>query len=509
MGGIKLGGRFLDSATIRDRAARAASGLAAIGVREGDVVALDLRNDFAFFEASLAAAMLGAYATPLNWHCSADEAGYILTDCGAKALVIHADLQRKIAAAIPAATRVFPVDTPAEIAGAYAIAPDCMASDDTHESWDALIERSPPVSRPHPRAPASMIYTSGTTGRPKGVCRALPTPEQVKATAAMRALMYGAPENNAVAIVTGPVYHSAPNAFALWMFAMGATIVLQPRFDARELLALIERERATHIHMVPTMFVRLLKLPEEERRRSDVSSLRHVIHGAAPCPQYVKCAMIEWWGPVVVEYYASTETTCITLVSAAEWLQRPGTVGRSIPGAEIQILDAQGTPVAPGITGEIACRNHALADFTYHGSSDQRREADRNGLVSLGDVGHLDSDGYLYLSDRVRDMINSGGVNIYPAEVEAVLHQAPGVADCAVFGIPDEEFGERVHAVVQPAPGAAPDEESLRQFLRARLARHKVPRRIDFAGALPREDSGKIFKARLRAPFWAAAGRNI
>jgi long-chain acyl-CoA synthetase len=261
--------------------------------------------------------------------------------------------------------------------------------------------------------------------------------------------------------------------------------------------------------MVPTMFVRLLRLPEAVHAKYDLSSLRFVVHAAAPCPVHVKQAMIQWWGPVINEYYGGTETSAVVFCNSEEWLAHPGTVGRAVAGAEIRVLGERGEDLETGGVGEIICRIPALADFTYHGDDEKRARAEKKGLISLGDVGYLDADGYLYLCDRSKDMIISGGANIYPAEIEAELLKAPGVADCAVFGIPDDEFGERVHAVVQPLANAAADEASLKDFLRARMAAYKVPKSIDFAADLPREDSGKIFKRKLREPYWANAGRKI
>jgi long-chain acyl-CoA synthetase len=508
MGGLQLGARFQPHNKTEERARRAAQGLAAIGVGAGNVVALCLRNDFAFIEASLAAARLGAYSTPMNWHNSPEEAAYIFADSGAKALVIHADLFHVLEAIIPPGLAVFLVDTPGEIAAAYALAPAHLTAPRGADTWEALIARNGPRLEAAAAPPGSMIYTSGTTGRPKGVRRAPPTPAQQEGNSALRRLMFGAGENVA-SVITGPMYHSAPNAYALWMTAIGAKVILAPRFDPEDLLATIEREGVTHLHMVPTMFVRLLKLPESVRVRYDLRSLRFVVHAAAPCPRHVKQAMIEWWGPIINEYYGSTETSAVVFCTAAEWLAHPGTVGRAVPGAEIRVLGPDGAFLPAGEIGEVVCRLLTINDFTYHGDDEKRRQTERQGLIFVGDVGYLDADGFLYLCDRSRDMIISGGVNIYPAEIEAELHKAPGVADCAVFGVPDEEFGEQVYAVVQPVPGAALDEADLRAFLRARIAGYKVPRRIEFRADLPREDSGKIFKRKLRAPFWEQAGRSI
>jgi long-chain acyl-CoA synthetase len=261
--------------------------------------------------------------------------------------------------------------------------------------------------------------------------------------------------------------------------------------------------------MVPTMFVRLLKLPDTVKKKYDLSSLKFVVHAAAPCPVHVKQAMIEWWGPVIYEYYGGTETGAVVFCNSAEWLAHPGTVGKAVEGAQVRVLGENGEELSQGATGEIVCRTHTIPDFTYHGDDEKRRKAEKAGLISLGDVGYLDADGFLYLCDRAKDMIISGGVNIYPAEIEAELHKMPGVGDCAVFGIPDDEFGEQVCAVVQKLPGATISESDVRAFLRERIAGYKVPKRVEFRTDLPREDSGKIFKRKLREPFWEGAGRAI
>jgi long-chain acyl-CoA synthetase len=305
------------------------------------------------------------------------------------------------------------------------------------------------------------------------------------------------------------MYHSAPNAYGLLSGRLKAKVILQPKFDPEALLGLIEQHRVTHLHMVPIMFNRLLRLPEETRRRYDLSSLRFVVHAAAPCPAPVKRAMMDWWGPVISEYYGSTETGPMTYCDAAGWLSHPGTVGRPLPNIALRVIDAVGETVPDGQVGEVVGRNMSLPDFTYHGDADKRREADKDGLVSPGDIGYFDKDGFLYLCDRAKDMIISGGVNIYPAEIEAELQKMSGVADCAVFGIPDDEFGESVCAVIQPLPGVVLGEQEVKAFLRANISGYKVPKRVDIRGDLPREDSGKIFKRKLRDPFWEGVDRRI
>ena len=261
--------------------------------------------------------------------------------------------------------------------------------------------------------------------------------------------------------------------------------------------------------MVPIMFNRLLKLPDEVRRKYDLSSLRFVAHAAAPCAPDVKRAMIDWWGPIINEYYGTTEIGNVTFCTAAEWLAHPGTVGSVTADADVRILDAAGREVPRSTIGHVAARIPGIGDFTYHGDDAKRRAAEKSGLITPGDIGYLDQDNFLFLCDRANDMIISGGVNIYPAEIEAQLYVMPKLADCAVFGIPDDEYGESVCAVVQPQPGAQLTEADVLSFLTGRIANYKMPRRVEFESDLPREDSGKIFKRKLRQPYWDQAGRSI
>jgi long-chain acyl-CoA synthetase len=493
-----------------ERAACAATGLGEIGVGKGDAVAVVLRNDFAFFEASFAAQRLGAYCVPVNWHGKTPEIAYVLNDCGAKTVVAHADLLREVAPAIAPEVPLFVVPTPPEIATAYGIAGDLCTPPPEVLQWEDLMTCFPPVGEAAAGAISSMIYTSGTTGNPKGVRRLDMGPETAQLFAeGVRDIFGMAQERVFRTVITGPLYHSAPNAYGLYAVGMGGLVVLQPRFEAEELLRLIEQYRITHLHMVPTMFVRLLRLPEDVKRKYDLSSLEWVVHGAAPCPVEVKRAMIEWWGPVIYEYYGATETGIATVHASDEALLKPGTVGRPRPGSTVRIYDADARVLPAGEVGEIYLWVGGFPDFTYHGLDDKRREVGREGLVTLGDVGYLDEDGYLFLCDRARDMVISGGVNIYPAEIEMALLAMPGVQDCAVFGIPDEEFGEKLCAHIEPDPKAQLSATEVANFLRGRLADFKIPRVIEFATALPREDSGKIIKRKLREPYWAETGRKI
>ena len=497
---IIVGERTRSKSELLARGRRAATGLARLGVRENDAVALLLRNDFAFLEATHAANAIGAYAVPLNWHASPDEITYMLGDAKPKALVVHADLLEPVRRIIPASCEVLVVSG--------ADAGDPLGVRDGDQDWDRWLDAQQEWDRPPLPPRSSWIYTSGTTGRPKGVRRDPATPQQAAAMRDLFRVVYGCREGMR-SYVGGPLYHASPNAFARQGLALADTLVLSSRFDPEELLRQIDRHRLTTLVMVPTFFVRLLKLPEEVRRKYDVSSLELVLHTGAPCPPDVKRAMIAWWGPVLVETYGGSETGVATICTSHDWLSRPGTVGRVAPGGTIKIFDDQGRELPPGVSGEIYARSPAYPDFNYHGRDDDRRSVEIDGLITCGDVGYLDSDGYLFLNDRKRDMIISGGVNIYPAEIEAALQSCPGVQDCAVFGIPDDEFGERIYAAVQRDAGAVLTEDDVRNFVRGRLAAFKVPREVVFHDTLPREESGKIFKRKLREPFWAGRSTRI
>jgi long-chain acyl-CoA synthetase len=514
MGWIKSGGRTLTQAELDGNARRAAGAIAGFGVGKGDGVAFYLRNDIAYFEGVFGAGMLGIFPVPVNWHYTPDEARYLLADSGVKLLVIHEDLLPPIEESIPPGLPVVIVANPPEIRAAYGLPPGPPTR---FPLWhEALAAAMPFTGEPEP-APSSIIYTSGTTGRPKGVKREAFTPEQAAIVNNMLGWSYGYTDvlegrrdpASVTTAVIGPVYHAAPNAHSAFSIRMGANVVILPRFDAEELLAVIERERITHLNMVPIMFNRLLRLPEAVKRRYDLSSLEYVTHAAAPCPPPIKRAMIEWWGPVIWEYYGSTEMGNVTNLSSAEWLAHPGSVGRVMPGISVRVIGEDGSDVPAGTVGEVIGVGRYGADFTYQNAPEKRAAMEKFGHITPGDIGYFDADGYLYLCDRKNDMIISGGANIYPAEIEAELHKLPGVADCAVFGIPDEEFGESVYAVVQPTPGTVLDAEALRAELRKVLTGYKVPRRIDFSAALPREDSGKIFKRKLRESFWEGRERRI
>ena len=508
--GVTSGERFRSWTDIQGNAARGASGLAALGVSDDDSVALMLRNDFATFEVNLAAGQLGAYAVPINWHFTAEETGYILRDCAAKVLVIHADLLAAVASGVPAGVTVLVVPTPPEIGDAYNVPDERRQAPAGRRTWDSFVAANELSAAPPKLSRGSMIYTSGTTGRPKGVRRQPSTPELQAAAAEEVGRYWGLVASSSIVVMmNGPMYHSAPAAYGMSSARLGLPVVLQPRFEPEDMLRLIGKHRVSHMHIVPTMFVRLLRLPEGVRKRYDLSSLRWITHGAAPCAPAVKRRMIEWWGPVINEYYGATETGIVVWHDSQEALRKPGTVGHVVDGGTLRIVDEQGHDVKQGDIGEIYLRGPHLSEFTYNNDDAKRREVALGDLVTVGDVGYQDADGYVYLCDRKRDMIISGGVNIYPAEIESVLIQMPGVRDCAVFGIPDEEYGEQICAHVEPLAGASIDAATVRVFLGKHLARYKVPKVVEFSARLPREDSGKIFKRKLRAPYWERVGRSI
>jgi long-chain acyl-CoA synthetase len=470
-------------------------------------VALLLRNDFAFFEAQQAAAALGAYCVPINWHGRAEEVRYILDDAHPKVLVVHADLLAPLRHALPEGLQLLVVPTPPEVARRYALDDAACTPQPVDVAWPQWLAGFEPWTGPPMRSRATMIYTSGTTGHPKGVRRDAATPEQAAAYVQMIARVYGLVPG-VRALVAGPLYHASPNAYGRQALPNADIVVLQSKFDPEETLAAIQEHRITHAVMVPTMFVRLLKLPPEVRARYDASSIRWVTHTGAPCPAEVKRQLMDWWGPVVYETYGGSEVGTATLATPEDALAYPGSVGVPTPGTRLAFYDEEGQRLPDGEIGEIYMRVPCYADFTYLNNPEKRAGVERDGLISVGDVGYL-KDGHLYLCDRRSDMVISAGTNIYPAEIEMTLLQCPGVQDCAVFGIPDEEFGESLAAAVQLLPGATLSAHQIRDYLGARLAKYKVPRRVDFHAALPRQDSGKIFKRQLRDPFWDSAGRRI
>jgi long-chain acyl-CoA synthetase len=471
-------------------------GLQQLGLVVGDCITVMLPNSIELVALYFAAMECGLYIVPINWHLTGHEIAYIVEDSESKVFVGHerfAGAAAVAAAALPQPAR-FAVG---EVAG-----------------FRPLTELAAGGGRPVDRTQgAPMVYTSGTTGKPKGVKRPLTgaDPDEVPlASSGFFAIFGMRPFDDNVHICGSPLYHTAVLNFVGISIQLGHTAVLMERFDAEEMLRLIDRYGVTQSHMVPAQFHRLLALPEEVRAKYDVSSLRTMIHGAAPCPAEVKRAMLAWWGPVVIEYYAATEGGG-TSITAEEWLQKPGSVGKAWPYSVVKILDDAGDELPAGQIGLVYMRM-GQSNFNYHKSEDKTRASRVGDLFTVGDIGYLDEDGYLYLCDRKSDLIISGGVNIYPAEIESELVMHPQVADVAVFGVPDEEWGEAVKAVIQPAPGTDPSDELTAEilgFARERLAKYKLPKHVAYLQELPRDDNGKLYKRKLRDPEWAGREKAI
>ena len=487
---------------IRERAARLATGLRDLGIRTGDAVALIAKNDFLCLEASIATQRMDAFVVPINWHLRGSEIAHLIEDSGAKAVLAHDEYVPLIRSIVPERIPVIA----ARPSWSPVPPPNKTLADIT--DYDAWIRTKAPADFHGSGRGSSMIYTSGTTGKPKGVRRMAAGESEVEQRRALLALVYNARPGN-TAIATGPLYHLFSLAVTTANLAAGASVVVMQRFDAEEFLRLVEKYRVTTAAIVPTMMVRLLRLPPAVRTRYDLSSLQYMIHTAAPCPPEIKRAMIAWLGPIIWENYGCSETGVITLVNSEEWLARPGTVGRAVLSGEIRIYDASGQRLPPNTVGEIYLKMHGSPDFTYHGDAAARAMIDRDGFATAGDIGYLDDDGYLYLCDRKTDMLITGGVNVYPQEIEAALLTHPQIVDAAVFGIPDDEFGESIAAHIQRIPGSPLTHEEVRAYLGDRLAKYKLPRVVVFDAALPREDNGKIYKQGLRGNYWAGYTRRI
>ena len=489
---ISVGKSTLSAPRFEARVRQAAGALVARGIAEGDRVAVVLRNDLAFLEVSLAARRIGALLIPVNWHLAPQELAYVLADSGCTLAVIDGHVLQQAADALPATLDIVAAWPADDVAQAFGLDPTRAGPGD----WSALCAAAQPWTGPSAAPRTAMSYTSGTTGLPKGVVRPALSPADAQAVAALNRHVFGITEGARV-LIPAPLYHGAPHAYMQFALQRAERIVVMPRFDPVSFLRAIEEHAITHLYAVPTMFVRLLALPPEDRMRHDVSSLMFALHGAAHCSPDVKRAMIDWWGPVVNEFYGGTEAGPITSISSAEWLEKPGSVGRAAPGARVAILDTDNRTLPPGRTGRIFVRQSAYPDFDYHGQGDARARIAAGDLFTLGDVGHLDSDGYLFITDREKDMVISGGVNIYPAEIEKVLIAHPAIADCAVVGLPDPDLGERAVALIVGLGGARPTLADIHDFLSGRISKQKFPRDLILVDTLPRQDSGKLFKRQL------------
>ena len=478
---------------LNERSIRLARAWAENGLAPGDHVAILLGNHIRYLEVVWAALRSGLYYTPVNWHLTAPEVAYIVEDCGARSVVTE----------LPLANRL--TDLSIEVP---------LMMDGTIEGWSAyesaLEAQSAAPLADEPEG-AGMYYSSGTTGRPKGILFPL-SGRQVREPSPM--ILPGSPwrfDEETRYLSPAPMYHTAPVVTCSLVHRTGGTAVLMERFDAERALAAIENHACNRAQFVPTMFVRMLKLPKEVRDSYDVSSLEVAAHAAAPCPIEVKRQMIDWWGPVLLEYYAGSENVGSTMIHSEEWLEHPGSVG--LPRfCTVHICDDEHRELPVGEVGQIWLET-PQASFEYHRDPEQTAASrSPEGWYTIGDVGYLDGDGYLYLTDRKSFTIISGGVNVYPQEAENVLIMHPQVADVAVIGVPDNEMGEAVKAVVQPASGTRGDEAlaaELLQYCRGHLASYKCPTSVDFDTALPRQDTGKLYKRLIRDRYWGDSGSRI
>jgi long-chain acyl-CoA synthetase len=480
---------------LADRVARAARLLReGFGLAPGAHAALLIGNRAEAVEGVLAAIHAGVWMTPVNWHLTADEVAYVVRDSGARVLFTDPEHEATARAAAPEGVAVL------------------VAGPELEAALAASRDEPMPFEGP---AGGNMIYTSGTTGRPKGVKRRVPATLGAALDAQRAYARSIACDGSGPHLVTGPLYHAAPLMYAIYDHACGAPIHVLPRWEEHAALAWIAEREVHHTHLVPTMFVRLLKrLSDAERAAFHAPALHTVLHGAAPIAPDVKRRMIEWWGPILYEYWGGTEGGVTTFVDSHEWLAHPGTVGRALPHFEVFAVDDAGRRLPPGAEGPLYARHRSTPHlFAYHGDPEKTAAAFLDPYThTLGDVGSVDAEGWVRLADRKSHMIISGGVNIYPAEVEAVLQSHPAVGDVAVFGIPDEEWGEQVKAAVELAPGHAPSPAlaaELITFARSRLAAYKVPRSIDFEDALPRTPAGKLYVRRLRDRYWQGRQRRI
>ena len=477
------------------RSNRVAHLLRDAGLRRGDHIAVFIENSPQLLEIEGGAERAGLYYSLINTYLGADEVAYIVANSQAKALfssVAKRQVAEAAAASCPGLGRLLMTGSGLLPAG--------------WESYDALVAGYPADPVPDESLGAAMLYSSGTTGQPKGVLRDLPTagPDEPLPVMGFVRAMFGFREGMTY-LNPAPLYHSAPQASVAAALRLGCTAVVMEHFDPEQWLAVVERYQVTHCQMVPVMFSRLLRLPDDVRARYDTSSLECIVHAAAPCPVHVKQAMIDWLGPIITEYYGATEANGFTFCTSAEWLAHPGTVGRPILG-ELLVLDAAGNECPTGADGTVWFRGATAFEYFNDPVKTAESRSTDGTASAIGDVGHVDADGYLYLTDRKSYMIISGGVNIYPQETENILSAHPAVLDVAVIGVPNDDLGEEVKAVVQlidPAAAGPGVEQDLIAYCRDRLAHFKCPRTVDFVPELPRSETGKLYKRVLRDAYWA------
>jgi len=494
------------SASFEQTARRLASWLGQNNVQLDGAVAVLMRNDIDYLIIMEACRYVGARYVALNWHLAPAEIEAILLDSKASVLIGHSDLMASLDGYIPENIVGLPVKTPRHINAAYGLSEAASVG-----NLNEFLVDITPFAEQAPRMRGLFAYTSGSTGMPKGIKRALdPNKPDTYLVYQGLARDFMHTKTGDRFFVAAPLYHSAPNALAMMVAAVGdVDIFIEPKFDPEGFLKCVSEHKITHAYIVPTMMVRLLKLPDDIKQKYDVSSLRYTVGTGSPCPIDVKQAMIDWMGPIFNESYGASEIGFMTLVSSLEAQERPGTVGKILPGGSIRILDDDLNELPYGEIGTIYVNLPTFSAFEYTNAKGDIDEQKRDGFTTVGDVGYLDADGYLYICDRKKDMIISGGANIFPAEIEAEIIKLPEVSDCAVFGAPDPEFGERIVAAITLTSGTTLTLGDLKTRLKDRLASFKIPRVLDVHDVLPREDSGKIFKARLRAPYWEDEKRTI
>lgn len=491
---LLCGGVVLDTTQQQERGRRLAQGLVQLGFRPGDVLAVFLKNCPQYADVVHACRLAGVVYCPINWHFTAAEIQFLLEDSGAKALLCSQELLEGLDPGLQTQIPKLVIDA--------------SRTEQDYETWLAA---QPVYNGPVVAPRGHMAYTSGTTGRPKGVVRfTFPVEELPQRQAVNRALVeaaYGL-RYGARTLLMAPIYHSAPSLYFQNALMLSELVVLTSRFDPEQFLQLVEQHRIDTAYMVPIMYVRLLRLPPEVRSRYDISSLRFIASTGSPCAPEVKKAMIEWMGPIVHETYASSEAGLVTFIHAQDALTHPGSAGRPLLDATVQILDKAGKRLPAGEVGLIYVHQPAYADFTYQGNAAAREKIAFEHMITLGDMGYLDAEGFLYVCDRDSDLVISGGVNIYPAEIENELLKHPHIADCAVIGVPDAEYGEKLLAWIETAHDSAVLEKELSAWLRGKLAAYKLPRNFVFQ-SLPRDDNGKIAKRKLRDAYWGSSQRKV
>lgn len=506
--GVVCGNHRLSTMEYECRIDKARTVLLEHGIGEEDSVAICMRNEIAVMEISIATIYCGGRPTPINWQLTPEEISWILNDCGAKILVIHTDLWPMLRDSCPKHLKVFLLHPGPEVIQKYHLN---EASFDAvgHNEWGQLTESANPCTRPRIRRTSPVVYTSGTTGRPKGVRWAQVSAEEFEDRAIARSRINGTTPD-ARCLIPGPLYHSGPFSFALEASKRSELAVIMSRFDPEEALSLIEQYGITSFRVTPIHYHRLLSLPDRVKAKYDLSTLRFVAHTSAPCSPDIKKAMINWLGPVVYEIYSSTEAGMIAICTSEDAINKPGTTGRPLPNRIVRVLDDSGNELPSGKIGHIYIDKPQL-EFTYINNENAKKKSEKGNLFTLGDVGYLDEDGYLYIVDRAKDMVNTGGAKIPPRQIEEAILRCEKVFDCAVFGIPDTQFGEIVMAHVQPKPGQSLSEQELIMFLQedGRISKFKFPKKIEIVSQLPREDSGKIFKRKIRDQYWADADRKI